>query len=81
MLLVGAKNSFPIHFRYIKEYVVAFFRNSDEVFFFFFHRGQKWPPLDESYIDRESKLDKAVKISEIIKNLGQFISGILGAAI
>ena len=37
--------------------------------------------FDESFIDKESKLDKAVKISEIIKNLGQFISGILGAAI
>ena len=36
--------------------------------------------FDESRLDRESKLDKAVKVSQIFGNLGQFIGGLLGAA-
>ena len=36
--------------------------------------------FDESLLDRESRLDKAVKVSQIFGNLGQFVSGLLGAA-
>ena len=36
--------------------------------------------FDESLLDKETKLDKAVKVSQIFGNLGQFISGLLGAA-
>ena len=34
--------------------------------------------FDESEIDRESGIDKAVKISQIIANIGQFVSNIAG---
>ena len=36
--------------------------------------------FDESLLDRETRLDKAVKVSQIFGNLGQFIGGLLGAA-
>ena len=36
--------------------------------------------FDESLLDKESKLDKAVKVSQIFSNLGEFVGGILGAA-
>ena len=36
--------------------------------------------FDESMIDRESRLDKAVKIGQIIGNIGQIVSGIAGAS-